>query len=66
MLITSPGPLRINEIQKPSLSRVIPHLRRFQVLYGLGQDRGVIQRRHLLIRPDLGQEVLDLETSQVL
>src|SRR6185437_15521944 len=65
LLISSPGSLGIDKIQKPSRSCAISRSRCFKVLYGLRQDRGVIQPGHLLTRPDLSQEVVHLKTSQI-
>src|SRR5438128_6585909 len=52
----SPGPLGIDQIQKSAFSSTIPNTRRLQALFGLWQDRGAIQRGHLLSRTKLGQE----------
>jgi hypothetical protein len=64
-LKSSPGPLGIDQIQKPSFARTIPGARRLQALLGLWQDGGAIQRGHLVSRPKLGQEVVDLKPGQI-
>ena len=64
-LKSSPGSLGINQIQKPSFARTIPDARRFQALLGLWQDGGAIQGGHLVSRPELGQEIVDLKPGQV-
>ena len=53
-LKSSPGPLGIDQIQKPSFARTIPDARRFQALLGLRQDRGAVQRGHLISCPKRG------------
>src|SRR4029079_12857995 len=60
-----PGPLRFNEIENPCFAGPIPHTCRLQSLLSLWQDRGAVQRGHLIDRSELGQEVIDLKPSDV-
>ena len=64
-LKSSPGPLGINQIQKPCFARALPDARRFQALLGLWQDGGAVQHGHLVSRSELGQEIVDLKPGQV-
>lgn len=65
MLKSSPGPLGVNEIQETPFPHAISDLRRLQALLGLWQDSGAIQRGHLVRRPVLGEEVVDLKPGQI-
>src|SRR4026208_1154467 len=64
-LKSSPGPLGIDQIQESSFASPIPGARRLQALLGLWQDGGAIQCGHLVNRPELGQEIVDLKPGQI-